>query len=151
MIRPAISFRIFAATIEVMLFTSFRGFTSTMSAPTRLPLNVWIVSRTCLVESPAWLRVGYPRRICRVEAVDVHRDIHGTIEGDSRVAPEVAHLDHLDSEFGCLFTLVARCCPNPDLDKPLGEPVFHDPGKRGCVRVGVVLKIMIEIGMGVEM
>ncbi len=37
-----------------------------------------------------------------------------------------------------------------DLDQPVGQPLFHDPGKRGRVRARVVLVGMVDIRMRID-
>jgi hypothetical protein len=91
------------------------------------------------------------RRECRVEAVQVERDIERRLERKDFGVVQRPHLDHLDAKAPRLLRLVPVHRADADLYQSRGEPFLHDARKGAGVRVAVALELVVEVGVRVNM
>src|SRR6185369_10171610 len=92
----------------------------------------------------------YSGRIRGIDSVDIERDVNRRGEFHPHIVPETARLESLDSEALHLLALMRRCRSNTDLNKSVGESLFHDARERRRMRSGVFLKIVINVRMRIE-
>src|SRR5579863_1499746 len=85
-----------------------------------------------------------------VKHVDVERNINGSSKLESLERWQFPHLHNFNPEARRLLSLMRIHGPDTDLNQPLHQSFFHDPGKRTSVRIAVPLKFLVQVGMGVE-
>src|SRR6267142_1262551 len=93
----------------------------------------------------------HTRRKRRIERIYIKRDVHRRIKFKFVVFVVASHLHCFHPKSFHLFTLMRIDCSDAYLDKTLYQFVFHDACKRRSVGITIGLKIMVEVGMRIEM
>src|SRR6266851_4603158 len=86
-----------------------------------------------------------------VECINIEGDVNRRIELKLVVVVIAFHLQYFHSKSFDLFALMLIDCADSYLDKTLYKLLFHDARKRGGMRITIALKIVIEVGMRIEM
>jgi hypothetical protein len=94
--------------------------------------------------------VGHARGEGRVDGVQGNRHIHGSLQGRPGTPCPGAHVDNRDPEATGLLALVTGHRPDPDLRKSVRKAFFQDAGEGTRVREPVALKLVVQVGMGVD-
>src|SRR5688572_10266416 len=90
------------------------------------------------------------RSVCRIDAVHVERDIDGRMKSQVDIVAKVACLDHFNFETFDLFPLMSGGRTNAYLNQTIGQAFLHDACKRRCMRTRIALKVVIDVGMRIE-
>src|ERR1700694_4262466 len=93
----------------------------------------------------------HTRRKCRIERIYIKRDVNRRIKLKLIVFVVASHLHYFHPKPFDLFPLMRIDCTDAYLDKTLYQSVFHDACKRRSVGITIGLKIVVEIGMSIEM
>src|SRR5260370_37794554 len=86
-----------------------------------------------------------------VECINIEGDVNRRIELKLVVFVVAFHLQYFHSKSFYLFALMRIDCADSYLDKTLRELLFHDARKRGGMRITISLKVVIKVGMCIEM
>src|SRR5262249_52935608 len=98
----------------------------------------------------AWLAMRDTRRERRIERVHVNRNINRRFETQFEAILEISHLDYFHPEAFGLLTLMTVHRANADLYQTLRQRFLQNARKWAGMRIRITVKIVIEIGMRVE-
>src|SRR4051794_4998349 len=93
----------------------------------------------------------YARREGRVERVHVDANVERAVWDRHPLRRKAPHLDRLDPVAPGLLATVGVGAPDANLDEPRGQLLLHDPSEGGGMAQRIAAKILIDVGMGVEM
>ena len=95
--------------------------------------------------------MGNPRRIRWIQRIHVKRNISRPSSFQCLVRWKAAHFEYFDAEALGLLSLMSVEGSNSCLHQSPGQPRFHNARERTGMREAISLKLVIQIGVRIEM
>src|SRR5690606_26633074 len=98
----------------------------------------------------AALAMRHARRECRIESIDVERDVDRRLELQLHAIAPAAGFDHFHAKTFELLAMLIADSAQAYLHQPVRKPLLHDSCEWRRMRSRVVLIRVIDIGMRVD-